>query len=95
MPQSPLVGKIRYTYDGVEYFEAPLTVPGNVWDYASDGSWWVHSDSVIAIPPKSNYLHLSTTIQTADGYVPITVSLSINGSSCLVIMNESIARTRS
>ena len=53
---------------------------GNTWDYASDGYQWVHKDGVLRIPPGINN-HLIKTLTTPKGYPPITVSLSINGST--------------
>ena len=50
---------------------------GNLWDYASDGSQWVHTDAVICVQPKTN-THLITTLPTNKVDVPITVYLSIN-----------------
>ena len=58
----------------------------NLWAYASDVSWWVHTDAIIFIPSEIN-THLVTTLPTPEGNVPITVSLSVNLSVRLVSMN--------
>ena len=54
------VGEIRRPSDGVEDVKSPLCGTGNLWAYDSDGSWWVHINSVIAILPKYNSSHFST-----------------------------------
>ena len=62
------------------------------WD--SYGSWWVHSNFVIRVPPEIN-THLITTFTTTEGEVLITVYPSINGSACLVSMrNKLVAQPR-
>ena len=81
MPWRAPVGEILRTYERVKYIKSPLSGPVNLRDYASDGYWWVHTDVVISITPKSNSSHFSTTIQTTKGDILITVYPSINGSS--------------
>ena len=58
-----------------------------MWDYASDGYWWVHIYDVITNPPKSSSLYSSTTLHTSEGDVLIATSMSVNSSACLVGIN--------
>ena len=83
------VGDIVCPCDGIEYVKYPLTGPGNMWAYAFDVSRWFHTDAVIRVPPEIN-TRFFTTIMTPKGYLPITVSLSINGRAQLVGMNERV-----
>ena len=78
------VGKIRRPSE--KEFEALLT--GNIWVVVSNGSQWVHTDTVIITSTESSSLHFSTTLQTDEVYVPITVSPSINGSNLLVRVDD-------
>ena len=56
---------------------------GNLWHYAPECSQWVHRSSVISPPPEINNNSI-TTFLTPEVEVVITLSLSINGSACLV-----------
>ena len=67
--------------------EVEYTLSNNLWDYSYDGSWWVHPNVIITNPPKSSTFHFLTTLQTAEGGITITVSLSVNVSDCLVEVN--------
>ena len=69
-------GRIQCPPDGVEDVE--YTLPGNLWAVASDGSQWVLPNAVIVTPPKSSCFLFFTTLQTAKGDIPITISLSFN-----------------
>ena len=60
---------------------------GNLWDCASNVSQWVHMDDIICVPPEINN-HFVITLTTPEGYLPIIFYPSINGSTCLVSMNE-------
>ena len=61
----------------VEEVEALL--PVYLWDYDSNGSCWVHTNAIINNPPESSTSQFRKTLQTAEGDIPITVSLSRNG----------------
>ena len=67
---------------------------GNMWAYDSNFSRWVHTDAVICVTPKVN-TNFAKNILTPKGDPPISVSLYINGSAHLVIMNERVFQTRS
>ena len=85
MPQQHApVGEIRHYSEGE--VESPL--PGNLWVVASNGSWWVHPDAGITTPKYSSSSHFCTTLQTSEGYVPITVYPSINGSGRLIGVDD-------
>ena len=60
------------------------------WDYDSYCYPWVYINAVIDIRPKSDTLHFSTIPHTAEGKIPIAVSPYVNGSACLVGVNERI-----
>ena len=68
MPRRDPVGKIQHLRDGVKDVEDPLH--NNLWGYASDDSWWVHTDSAITTPPESSSSRFRTTLRTAEGDVP-------------------------
>ena len=57
--------------------EVEDTLPVNLWDYASNDAWWVYINAVIAIPQYSSPLHFIANLQTSEGYVPITIYISI------------------
>ena len=59
------------------------SIPGNLWEWYSNGSQWVHFNFVIRVLPEIN-THFVTTFPTPKGGVLITVSISINGISRLV-----------
>ena len=86
IPRRATVGKIKNPFDRVK--EVDNALPDNLWYYASDGSWWVHTDAVINAPSWSYYLYFSMTIYTAKGDVLITVYPSENVSSSLVGAND-------
>ena len=65
-----------------------------MWDSSSDGSLWVQTDAVIFDPPKINTCFV-TALMNPQKNVSITVSLSINGSSRLISMNERVVQTSS
>ena len=85
MPQRSPLSEIPNLLGGVEEFEANLSV--NMWDYDSNGLWWVHTYSIIYIPPGSDSLYFCTTLQNSEGDVPITVYPSIKRINHLVRMN--------
>ena len=59
---------------------------GNLLEVATDVSRWVHPDAVITSRSKSSSLHFSTTLQTVNGDVSITVSPPYNGGGLLVLV---------
>ena len=65
---------------------------GNIWDYDPNIYRLVHTSAVIRVLPKIN-THFVTNIPTSKGDVTITVSPTINGSVCLVIMNDHVILT--
>ena len=65
-----------------------------MWDYATNGSLWVHINSIIHVPPEIN-INSVTNIPTSKGEVPITMFPYINGSTCLVSMNDCVVQTES
>ena len=65
-----------------------------MWAYASGGSWWVHMDAAIRVPPKIN-TNFVTSLPTHEEDFPINVYLSINGSSILVSVNKCVVKKRS
>ena len=95
IPLSAPIFDIRCLPDGLKDVESPLSGTGNLWSLASGSSRWVHTDAVIAIPPKSNSSHFSTTLHTSKGYFPITIYPYTNGSSQLNRINECIIKTHS
>ena len=62
--------KIIYPRNIVEDVESPT--PGTLWDIASNGSSWVHPDTVITTPPNSSPSQVRTSLQNYEGDVPIT-----------------------
>ena len=68
----------------MEFKISPPPPPGILWDVASYGSRWVHSNDVTITPPNSSPFHAKTTIQTAKEDAPIIVPPSGNGSDFLV-----------
>ena len=56
-----------------------LLTCGQLLPMVPNSSRWIHTNAVITNPTKSYSSHLSTTLHTANGYVPITMSLFING----------------
>ena len=89
MPQQAPVGKILNTSDQVEDVAHPLPGPVNMWEWPSNGSWWVYSNLVICVPPKIKSRFI-TTFPTPEGEVPITFSRSINGSASFVSMHKEL-----
>ena len=79
----------------VSYHAYPLLPgPDNLWPWPTDGSIWVHRNSVICVPPEIN-TYFFTTFSTPKVEVPITVSPYINGGAWLVSVNGSVIQTRS
>ena len=68
MPLHVLVGEIQQPPEG----GSPSTV--NLPSDGSNGSLWVHPSAFIDVYPKSHDSDISTTLQTPEGRVPITVS---------------------
>ena len=64
---------------------------GNICRYAPNGSKWVHRHAVLCILTEFK-THFSTTFTISEGELRITVSPSINGSTCLVSVNEHYVR---
>ena len=62
---------------------------GNLRAWGSDGSWRVHFNFVIHVPPEIN-TRFVTTFPTARGELLITVSPSINGSEFLVSFRDEL-----
>ena len=89
MPRQSPVGEIWRPVDQVEDVSVAQPGPGNLWVWASNGSWRVHSNFVIRIPPKIN-TNFVTTFTTPEGEFPKTVFLSINRRTCLVSMRDKI-----
>ena len=67
----------------LEFNSSTTLHTGNLWYYASDGSWWVHKDAVIHVPPKV-HAHFVTNLLTLEGDAAITMDPSINRSARLV-----------
>ena len=65
-----------------------------MWDYYSNGSWWVCTDAAICVPPEINTEFVTTPL-TTDVDSPITLYLSVKGSACLFSVNECVVCTRS
>ena len=87
MPWRDPVGDIWRPYDTVKYFKASLTGPGNLWEWDSDGSQWVHSNFIICVAPEVK-THFVTNFSTPKGELPITVYPYINGSARFVSMQD-------
>ena len=66
MPWQSPVGKAQNPDYQVEDVEAPITGPGNIWAWDYYGSWWVHPNFVIRVPPKIKN-HFFTTFPTPKG----------------------------
>ena len=92
IPWRAPISKMRHSPDGVEVVEAPLL--NNLWDYASNGSWWVHTYSVTTTPPKYSSSRFSTTLHTDEGDVLVTVSRYGNCSALLVGVNDYLVTRR-
>ena len=92
MPRQAPVVDIRVPSDGDKDSEAPLSGPINMWAWDSNGYWWVHSNSVINVPPEIN-TQFVTTFPAPKGELPMTLYPFINGSTLLVsIHNEIVAQ---
>ena len=78
--------RIKKLIDCFKEVEASLT--SNLWEVASNGSQWVHLDAVITTTQDYSSLHFITIMNTAKGYVTITVSPSVNGRDSLVGLND-------
>ena len=89
MPHQTMVGKIRNPYDGFKDVEDSLPGTSNLQAWTSNGSWWVHSNFVIRVPPKIS-TNFVTTFLTPEGGVPINAPLSINVRTCLFSMHDEI-----
>ena len=74
--------KIIYPRNIVEDVESPT--PGTLWDIASNGSSWVHPDTVITTPPNSSPSQVRTSLHNYEVDVPITFPPYIIGSHRLV-----------
>ena len=61
----------------------------NIWNYAPNGSRWVHRNAVIRFTPNIN-THLVTTFWTPKGELPITMYQSIDESTHLVSMQDNL-----
>ena len=57
---------------------------GTLWGISSDGYRWVHPDGVITTSPDSSPFQVRSTLQTAEGYITVTLSPYGNGSVWLV-----------
>ena len=84
------VDKIWYSLEG----ETPHTI--NIRDCGSDGSLWVHLSAVISILPEPPTSNISTTLQTIEGKLTITM-YPLN---CLIgvdngLLNSQVVPTRS
>ena len=95
MPRQSPLENIWCPSDIFEDLESLPPDPGNLWSYDSNGSWWAHTNSVIAILPETRYSNFSTTLQTYKWDVLITVYPSINRTYHLVRMNENMYPKRS
>ena len=98
MPQRSPVGENWYPYDVVEDVEYTQSGPGNMWEWDSGGSWWVHSNFVIRVPPEIN-THFVTTFLTPEGEFPITKDQKIRVVSVfawyeLNLLNKHIIKTK-
>ena len=86
------VVKIRFPSDRVdnaalaEDVEAPS--PGLLCYVALYGSIWFHPGVIVTTPPDSSPLNVRTTLQTYKGNITFALSLSINASSFLVVLDD-------
>ena len=59
-----------------------------MWEIASDGSMWFYPNAIITTPPDSPPLNFRTNLQTTEGDVQITVSISVNDNVCMVRVED-------
>ena len=65
-------------------FQRTPPLPGLLWAVASKGLRWVHPDVTITTLPDPPPSHIMSTLQTAKGDIPVTLSPSCNISASLI-----------